>query len=112
MMAWSQVTQSKEVRQFMIRGKEIAHKHAKVFRSVLEEDDLPVPMSWDTEVTDSKIAPFSEKLLMFMSTTLSSISIGLYGTSMATSTRKDLALDYVRLSADIASFAEDGANIM
>lgn len=112
MIAWSQVAQSKEVTQFMVKGKEIASKHTKVFGSVLDADDLPVPMSWDTEVTDSKIAPFSDKMMMFMATTLSALSIGFYGTSMATSTRKDLALDYVRLSAEIASFAEEGAKIM
>lgn len=112
MMAWSQVVQSKEVGKFMARGKEIATKHAKVFASVLEEGDLPVPMTWDSEVTDSKVAPFSDKLLMFMATALTALSIGFYGTGMATSSRKDLSLDYVRLSAEIAAFAEDGANIM
>jgi Protein of unknown function (DUF3231) len=112
MMAWSQVAQSKEVGKFMVRGKEIAFKHAKVFASVLEENDLPAPVSWDTEVTDSKIAPFSDKMLMFMATFLTALSIGYYGTSMATSSRKDLALDYVRLSAEIATYAEDGAKIM
>ncbi|MEH7336196.1 DUF3231 family protein [Neobacillus drentensis] len=112
MMAWSQVAQSKEVKKFMVRGKEIALKHSKVFGSVLEKDHLPVLMSFDTEVTDSKAAPISDKMMMFMATTLSALSIGLYGTSMATSARKDLALDYVRLSAEIASFAEDGAKIM
>ncbi|MGG1679677.1 DUF3231 family protein [Neobacillus sp. NRS-1170] len=112
MMAWSQVAQSKEIKHFMVRGKEIAFKHTKVFDSVLEEDHLPVPISFDTEVTDSKAAPFSEKMMMFMATSLTALSIGFYGTSMATCTRKDLALDYVRLSAEIASFAEDGAKIM
>jgi hypothetical protein len=62
---------------------------------------------YDTEVTDSKVAPFSDKIMMFMATTLTALRIGYYGTSMATSTRKDLALDYVHLSAEIASFAED-----
>ncbi|WP_223592290.1 DUF3231 family protein [Neobacillus bataviensis] len=112
MMAWSQVAQSKEVKQFMERGRKIAFKHTKVFGSALEEDSLPVPTSWDTEVTDSKAAPISDKMMMFMATTLTALSIGFYGTSMATCTRKDLALDYVRLSAEIASFAEDGAKIM
>ncbi|MDQ6600861.1 DUF3231 family protein [Bacillus salipaludis] len=112
MMAWSQVTQSKEVKQFMVRGKEIASKHTKVFGSVLEEEGLPVSLPWDVEVTDSEAAPFSDKMMMFMATTLTALSIGYYGTSMATSARKDLAIDYVRLSAEIALFAEDGAKIM
>lgn len=112
MMGYSQVAQSKEVGAFMIRGKEIAFKHMKVFSSLLEEDNLPVPMTWDIGITDSTVAPFSDKMLMFMTTSLTALSIGYYATSMATSMRKDLSLHYLRLSAEIASYAADGATLM
>ncbi|MBD1382830.1 DUF3231 family protein [Metabacillus arenae] len=112
MMGFSQVAQSKEVGQFMVRGRDIAFKHTEIFGSVLEENYLSAPMTWDTEVTDSKGAPFSDKMMMFMTTALIGLGIGFYGTSMATSTRRDLSAHYVRLSAEIAKYAEDGANIM
>ncbi|MHC8965815.1 DUF3231 family protein [Priestia aryabhattai] len=66
MIGFSQVAQAKEVGKFMVRGKEIASKHTEVFGSVLKDNDLPVPMTWDNEITSSKIAPFSDKLMMFM----------------------------------------------
>ena len=50
--------------------------------------------------------------MMFMTTTLIGLSIGFYGTSAATSMRRDISLDFVRLSAEIAKYAEEGANIM
>jgi len=112
MMGYSQVAQSKEVGEFMLRGKEIAFKHMKVFGSVLEEDNLPVPMTWDIGITDSTVAPFSDKMMMFMTTALIALSIGYYATSMATSMRRDVSLLYLKLSAEIASYAEDGAAIM
>ncbi|MFJ5717918.1 DUF3231 family protein [Neobacillus sp. NPDC093127] len=112
LLGFSQVAQSKEVADFMIRGKEIAKKHCKVFDSILKEDDLPVPETWDTGVTASTTYTFSDKLMMFYTTTLIALSIGFYGTSMAMSPRRDIALQYVRLSAEIAKYAEDGANIM
>ncbi|MED4002238.1 DUF3231 family protein [Priestia aryabhattai] len=112
MIGFSQVAQSKEVGRFMVRGKEIASKHTEIFGSVLKDDDLPVPMTWDNEITDSKIPPFSDKMMMFMTTALIGLSIGLYGASMATSIRKDLSVDYVRLAAEIAKYAEDGAKMM
>ncbi|MDM8148501.1 hypothetical protein [Priestia megaterium] len=37
-----------------------------------------------------------------MTTALIGLSVGFYGTAMATSTRKDLSVHYVRLSAEIA----------
>jgi hypothetical protein len=112
MTAWSQTAQAEEVAEYMKRGKEIASKHAKVFGSTLEESDLPVPQFWDDEVTDTIVPPFSDKLLMFVTTALSALSMGFYATSMAVSSRKDIAADYVRLSAEIASFAEDGMKIL
>jgi len=112
MIAFSQVAKSKEVRQYMVKGKEIAEKHMNVFGKVLQESDLPVPMGWETGVTSSQVAPFSDKLMMFSTTALIGLSIGFYATSMATCFRKDVALDYVRLSAEIAEFADEGAKLM
>ncbi|WP_286231127.1 DUF3231 family protein [Neobacillus mesonae] len=112
LIGFSQVAQSKEVINYLIRGKEIAKKHCDIFGSILNNDDLPSPMTWHTEVTDSTEYVFSDKLMMFFTTALIALSIGFYGTSMAMSPRRDLGLHYVRLSAEIAEYAEDGANIM
>ncbi|MCM3571400.1 DUF3231 family protein [Neobacillus mesonae] len=109
---FSQAAQSKEVVKYLIRGKEIAKKHCDILGTILREDDLPVPMTWHSEVTYSTDPVFSDKLMMFFTTTLIALSIGFYGTSMAVSPRKDLSLLYVRLSAEIAKYAEDGANIL
>ncbi|MBM7585410.1 hypothetical protein JOC86_001952 [Bacillus pakistanensis] len=112
MMGFSQGAQSKEVGRFMVRGRDIAHKHTEIFSSILGKDHLPVPMSWDTEITDSRVSPFSDKLMMFSTTSLIALSIGFYGTSASTSARKDLSLHFVRLSAELGKYAEDGATIM
>ncbi|MBT2738205.1 DUF3231 family protein [Bacillus sp. ISL-7] len=112
LIGFSQVAQSKKVAEYLIRGKEIAKKHCEIFGTILKEDDLPVPMTWDTEVTESTTYTFSDKLMMFYTTSLIALSIGFYATSMAMSPRRDLGLHYVRLSAEIAKFAEDGANIL
>ncbi|WP_163538239.1 DUF3231 family protein [Gracilibacillus sp. YIM 98692] len=112
LIGFSQVASSKKVRQYMVRGKEIAAKHVEIFGSILREDDLPVPMSWDMEVTDSTVSPFSDKLMMFLTTGLISIGMGYYGTSMATTMRRDIQAHYSRLTSEIGKYAEDGANIM
>jgi Protein of unknown function (DUF3231) len=112
MIGFSQVAQSKEVGQFMVRGRDIAAKHTKVFSELLAESYLPASMSWDMEVTDSTTPPFSDKLMMFMTTSLIALSAGVYATSAASSARKDISLSFIRLSAEIASYAEDGANIL
>lgn len=112
LIGFSQVAKSKEVRQFLIRGKEIASKHCEVFGSIMREDDLPVPMLFDTEVTDSTTYTFSDKLMMFYTTALIALSLGYYGASIGGSPRRDLGVQYGRLSLEILKYAEDGANIM
>jgi hypothetical protein len=109
---FSQAANSKEVGRYMVRGKEIAAKHMEVFGSALQADDLPVPMTWDACVTDSIISPFSDKLMMFQATAMNALGIGFYGTSVSTTLRRDLSVSYLRLTAEIAKYAEDGANIM
>nr|WP_299833927.1 DUF3231 family protein [uncultured Metabacillus sp.] len=78
LIGFSQVAKSKDVANFMVCGKEIVAKHVEIFSSILREDDLPVPMTWDSEVTTSTVAPFSDKLMMFQTTALISIGMGYY----------------------------------
>lgn len=112
LLGFSQVAQSKEVAEYLVRGKDIAKKHCDIFGDILKKDDLPVPMTWDAEVTESTTYTFSDKLMMFYTTSLIALSIGFYGTSMAMSPRRDIGQHYVRLTTEISKFAEDGANIL
>jgi hypothetical protein len=111
-IGFSQVAQEKEVKKYFVRGIEIAQKHIKLFGNKLEGSYLPVPTSWTSEVTESTSNTFSDKLMMFYTTTLTALSIGYYGIGVASSPRIDLGVLYNRLSAEIQFFAEDGANIM
>ena len=110
--AFSQVAKSDKVRKYILRGKEIALKHIKVFRSYLEMNSLPVPMSFDQEITDSTESPFSDKLMMFQFSLMIYAGIGNYGISISESQRTDLVVDYSRLTVEILKFSEDGVNLM
>lgn len=109
---FSQVAKSQEVRNFMVRGRDISAKHIEIFGSTLSKDHLPPASKWDAEPTDSTVAPFSDKLMMFHVTALISIGVAHYGASLGTSARHDLGTLYPRLMAESVQYAEDGANIM
>lgn len=109
---FSQVAQSKEVRKYMFRGKDIAKKHIEVLGKVLTEGDLPAAMTWDSDILDSTVPPFSDKLMMFHTGALNSVGVADYGASMAISLRKDLAMIYSRLAGEVGLYANDGAKIM
>ncbi|MGP4039587.1 DUF3231 family protein [Gracilibacillus sp. D59] len=112
LIGYSQVAQDEEVKQFLLNGKEMANKHCEIFSSLLRESDLPCPMTWDTEVTDSITYTFSDRKMMFYTTSLIALSVGYYGTSMSMSPRRDIGVMYSRLVAEILKYANEGAKIM
>lgn len=112
LIGFSQVARSTAVREYMVRGKYIAGKHIEVFSSLLNQEDLPAPPSCEPEVTDSAEPPFSDKLMMFHTRSLSLAGIANYGTGLATTMRHDVSSHFVRLSAELGHYGDDGANIM
>lgn len=109
---FQQVARSEKVRAYMARGAEIARKHVNIFSKVLQEENLPVPMHSGELVTDSKIPPFSDKLMMHHVVVLTQVGIGNYANSMASSLRHDLSADNLRLMGEAANYGEDGLNIL
>jgi hypothetical protein len=109
---FSQVAKDKDVKQFFLKGLEIGNKHIKLFRGKLEESKLPAPMGWDSEITNSTSHTFSDKLMMFFTSGLISLSVGYYGTAVSQSPRGDICAMYNRLSMEVQMYSEDGANIM
>ncbi|MED4205389.1 DUF3231 family protein [Neobacillus mesonae] len=112
LIGFSQVAQDKDVKQFFLKGLEIGNKHIKLFRGKLEESKLPAPMGWDSEITNSTTQTFSDKLMMFITSGLISMSVGYYGTAVSLSPRGDLTSMYNRLSLEVQLYSEDGANIL
>jgi hypothetical protein len=109
---FSQTAKSSEVRKYMERGTEIAAKHETVFREILIKDGVPLPSSWDSTISQSIEAPFSDKLMMFQINSLTALSVAGYGTAVGTSLRKDLGGHYTRLVAEILQYADDGTKLM
>jgi len=112
MLGLSQVAQSPDVREFLVRGQDICKKHIKVFSTLLQDDDLPTPTTWDSEVQGATTPPFSDKMMMQQVTALVAVGLANYGMALGYSTRVDVAADYVRLMAETGQLGEDGAHIM
>ncbi|MET3683571.1 hypothetical protein ABID56_001666 [Alkalibacillus flavidus] len=112
MIGFAQTTGSETLKRYFQRGKDIANKHIEVFGSILRENDLPVVMTWDTEVTDQTSFVFSDKLMLYQMLALNRLGLSYYGLSMSNSPRHDLGVHYTWLMAEIAQFTEDGIEIM
>ncbi|MCJ8009963.1 DUF3231 family protein [Lederbergia wuyishanensis] len=111
-IGFSQTSPTKEIQEYMLRGKEISIKHVKIFASTLLENDIESPQLPDVAISNSTTPTFSDKLIMFQMSLLSAAGIGNYAMAAAASQRSDLVVNYERLSLEIAQFAKDGATIM
>jgi hypothetical protein len=111
-MALSQVVKDREVKKYILRGKEIAAKHIEVLSEDLRGEDLPSPITWDSDVMASTEPPFSDKLMLFHVTALNAFGMAGYGIAISKNMRSDMAVKFTRLSAEVAKYAEDGMNLM
>lgn len=111
-LSFGQTSQNKEIQQYMLKGSEISKKHVKIFTDKLAESDIIAPGSPDVCVTESTTQTYSDKFMMFQISLLSAAGIGNYSAAAGASQRADLAVDYERLSVEIAEYAKSGADIM
>ncbi|MEH7415836.1 DUF3231 family protein [Neobacillus drentensis] len=93
-------------------GKAICKKQFDTLSSILSKEDLSSPASWVSEVTDSTIPPFSDKLMLSHIVILVSAGVGYLGAALSDSQRRDLTLKYTILMADMERYAEDGAQLL
>jgi hypothetical protein len=110
-MGFSQVAKEDEVRDYFLRGKKINIKQHNILSQILNKEDLPVSIPSQFKITESTEAPYSDKLMLFHISNLSSAKVRNFGDSMAVSPRHDLGATYTRFFMETANFSEDGGNI-
>lgn len=93
-LAFSQVTEREDVRDFLLQNVTLAGKDADSFDAILKQDDISIPQRWDDEITDSTVSPFSDKLIMFHAAFLVNAALTYYGASIGSSLRSDIILNY------------------
>ncbi|MCM3395971.1 DUF3231 family protein [Cytobacillus oceanisediminis] len=93
-IAFSQVAQTKEVRKFLTDTEKTSDSQIKSFSKIMQADNLPVPKSWETEVTTSTDSPFSDKLMLYHIGFLFQAAQNYHGAGLASAMRTDLVTAY------------------
>lgn len=109
---FAQVARESEVRDYFIEGKELAKKVISNLGDTLRESDIEPPSTWIGNVTDSTTPPFSDKLMMYCSSLLSSYSLGGNSLGASFSLRNDLPNKLLLISKDAFDYARKGAKLM
>lgn len=111
-LGFSQVTKSDKIREHLNRGLKMADKQLQVLGSFLEDDDLQGPERLNFQVTESKESPYSDRLILFHVTATMAYIISAYGLGLTNTVRKDIALAFGRLMAEIIDYAKDGTDLL
>jgi len=109
---FAQAAQSKQIRYYLSKGREISGKHIKILSSILQEEDIFPSLSWDIKPTASTAAPFSEKLMMFTISMLNAEGYTNYALSSAACMRDDLRNQYARMMSEMGMYAKECYKIM
>ncbi len=93
-IGFSQVTQTKEVRKFLEHSEKTADEQIQSLSDIMHSDNLPIPKSWETEVTTSTDSPFSDKLMLYHIGFLFQAAQSYHGAGLASAMRTDLVKTY------------------
>ncbi len=109
---FAQVAKEKEVKDYFVRGKELAKKVVSTVSSLILDSDILPPATWAGKATDSIVSPFSDKLMMFLMNIMSSSAIAGNAAGMAFSMRSDLPAKLAVITLDTQMYAREGGKIM
>ncbi|WP_456276356.1 DUF3231 family protein [Bacillus sp. AK128] len=111
-LGFGQCANDVEVKKFFNEGAELAKGIIKEISEVMIEVDLAIPQTPGGNATDSTVAPFSDKLMMYCTSLFCSFSMGSSSLGTAFSLRNDLPAKMGIFMKDIFEYAHKGAKIM
>lgn len=111
-LSFAQVCKSNDIRKFFNEGVNVADKHINILRSIIEKEGLSGPELIDYRITDSTESTFSDRLMLFHTTTIIAYILTAYGRGLSRTMRKDVAATFLRLMTEILTVAKDGADLL
>jgi Protein of unknown function (DUF3231) len=112
MIGFAQVAKDKEVKNYLAEGMRLSEKIEMELGEFLRQSFIEPPATHAGKATKSKIAPFSEKLMMYNTSLLTSFGLGSNALGGAFSLRSDLPIKMAIFGKDISDFAKEGGKIM
>jgi hypothetical protein len=111
-IGFSQVTESKEVRKFLENVGKTSNEQIQSLSELLKGDNLPVPKSWESEVTTSQDSPFSDKLMLYLIGFLLQSAQSYHGAGLASAMRTDIVATYEKIILKNLMVTKEWFNLM
>jgi hypothetical protein len=109
---FAQVAKDSDIKKYFSEGMELGKKNIDKLSNVLLESNIPPSCTWAGETTESTVAPFSDKLMMYIVSIMSTTPLGYSALGTSYSFRNDLPLLLFGIAKNLFSFAKKGAKLM
>ncbi len=112
LLGYSQVVKSTEIKKFITSLLAVSNKYYADLTKILLHENITVPPSMDGEVLDSTESPISDRMILYHSNFMVSLGLQSYGMAIGMSPRRDLAVMYAKMMAEVGTYANKGAKLM
>lgn len=112
MIGFAQVAQDQDAKEYFVKGMELSKEIETTLGEFLRREFIEPPASHAGKATASTIPPFSDKLMMFVTSLLTSFGLGSNALGSAFSLRSDIPVTLSRLALLIFDFARKSGAIM
>ncbi|HEY5563191.1 MAG TPA: DUF3231 family protein [Clostridiaceae bacterium] len=112
MTGFAQVANESEVKEYFIKGKELAKKVITNLSDVMLQSDIQPPSTWAGKATECTEPPFSDKLMMYITNLISSSAMGFNALGTSFSMRSDLHLKLALIAKDTFDYSKKGGILM
>jgi hypothetical protein len=109
---FAQCAKTEDAKKLFRKGMKIAESIVKAFEEVLIESHIPISNSSGGIVTRSKVAPFSDKLMMNIIFFLNSFGMGSQSFGSVFSLRYDLSTKFLMAGKDVYFYNDDCVKVM
>ena len=112
LLGFAQVAKDEKVKAYFSKGINFMDKEIDRWVSILKDEDLPTPILWRSEVTDSTESPLSDRLMLFHFLFNITYSITANGFALGNCNRTDLVLSFSKTMLDLEGFGKEGLDLM
>jgi hypothetical protein len=107
-----QVCKDKKISDHLSNALTVSAQHISGLASLLTDENIPIPATSDSYVTDSTISPFSDKLILNKLLLMYRIKVSCMGMAMADINRSDLKTIFMKYLDESTKNAENTAAIL
>ena len=112
LLGLSQVVKDDKIKAYLVQGDKVFGKEIDKWTTILKGGDLPAPILWRSDVTDSTESPFSDKLILSMTVSSILYSITANGFALGNCTRTDLISGFSRALIDLGVYGKEGLELL